>query len=1014
MLNANYCSVLISANSCKEQFVTKNNDKWDAKILSYGRINLKITKNDFGILKENKNLIDSIFSFADHSLQQTELQIGYKINSDIELVLFEDFIDYEDALIKTKFYQEQHGIISKNSAEKALPLFIAQSFHAIKIDIKFLVSYLILDEFLHGVGVKQRLNQGDAVRLPYWLIHGYCLESSSPWNAKDADEYLYYKERNFFKNLHKIPAEAQGVFGKYIWYNLFKNSNTNVVSTIWITVKYTNQLNEAFLFQFKKNFDEWFSELAEIKDKSQISKSDLKMTKQFRQRIIECMAIGPKDIYLFLVKDEVSEFLVYTNENKNIEIVLKQQHNTTTNPWKGKKETFIKYDSVNQMFSWYVRKGIEYTINYYSSSGAFVNSKSGQMNLSDINQGITLWSWLKLKGNTSKFLRGFSGEIIDFKISEYSKINLLSYGLVVSRSSHKQYDQPFENQDYLVSLIKLIDSQWNIIRVDTFNYIPVIGSFLTEHENRLSYTWSDGNNWKLQFVEFNGESDFQWNTGTVISFFKHQKDKFDRILEYGYGNCWPTVSILSDWNESKKDIISLYKQSLAEDSTENTIKHNKSNTLEPIDSGVSFISNFAFKSWSNKIQQQIINRYIGDFQTISVVPSYYLKHAGVYLSNYENREFTYINKWPLNNLINSPFTPTIRLQIADKYNMHNINLMLLSNIVGNRMGMELDQQISLGDGFELIHRLLWRNRNFISNENNYIKNSAIYTQIGIEKNLSEFFKTQFIGGLRYDTYLTRISNLSQSYSPFSQKTIVDFSGGILFNSASIKQFTLRRWNYNFEARSGFAIFTQNTSSNLYFTFQGNVVKSLGKFIRYHSRCKARYSQGNIQTLYLLGGSDGWINNVQFIEKPPAIRTDINFQMLGFAMPVRGFLFGSRVGTSFFGIQQQLEFDISKALVNKQIRNIFISDLILYPLWDAGLAFVGNSPRDLHNPYHTRTISTGNYRLWYTSMHNPWISSIGMGIKTYIMGFPVKYEVTLPRMDKNFLKTQHLIGLQWEF
>ncbi len=1006
--------MLFSANSSKQRFAIIKNDNLGAKILTYGRINLKITKYDLGILNENKNLIDSIFSFADQGLQQTELQIGYKINSDIELSLFQSFGAYENELTKTKFYHEQHGISNKNSIEKVLPLFIAQSFHAIKIDIKYLVSYLILDEFLHGVGVKQRLNQGDAVRLPYWLIHGFCLESSSPWNAKDADEYLYFQERNFFKNVHKIPAEAQGVFGKYIWYNLLNNSNKNVVSTIWFTVKYTNQLNEAFLFQFKKSFDEWLGELPVIRDKFKLAKSDLNITKPFKQKVIQSMAAGPENIYLFLIRDEVREFLLYKNDDKGLELVIKQQLNTATNPWYCKKESFVKFDSVYQMFSVYERFGNKYKIEFYSSSGEFVKSVSGLINLSDINLGITLASWLKLKGNTNKFLRGFSGEIIDFKISEYSKIKLLSYGLVVSKSSHEQNNQTFENQEYLVSLIKFVDSHWNTIRVDTFDNIPVVGSFLTEQENRVSYTLSDGDNWKLQFIEINGESDFQWNTGTVISFFKHQKDKFDRILEYGYWNRWPTLSILSDWNESKKDIISLYKQSLANDSTETIKKQGKNKASELADSGVSFVSNFAFRSWSNKIKQQIINRYLGDFQTSSVVPSYYLKHAGVYLSNYENREFTYINKWPLNNLINSPFTPTIRLQIADKYNTHNINAMVFSNIVGNRMGMELEQKLSMGNDFELFHQLLWRNRNFISNENNYIKNSAIYTQLGIEKNWSKFFKTQFIGGLRYDTYFTRISNLSQSYSPFSQKTIVDFSGRIGLNSSPLNQTSLRRWNYNLEAMTGVTIFTNNTSINLNFNLQGNVGKSLGKFIRYNARCKARYSQGKIQTLYLLGGSDGWINNVQFIEKPPAIKTDVNFLMLGFAMPIRGFLFGTRVGTSFFGIQQQLEFDVSKALINNQIRNIFISDLILYPFWDAGLAFIGNSPRDLNNPYHTRTLSTGNYRLWYTSMHNPWISSFGMGIKTYIMGFPVKYEVTFPVMDKNFLKTQHLIGLQWEF
>ncbi len=167
-------------------------------------------------------------------------------------------------------------------------------------------------------------------------------------------------------------------------------------------------------------------------------------------------------------------------------------------------------------------------------------------------------------------------------------------------------------------------------------------------------------------------------------------------------------------------------------------------------------------------------------------------------------------------------------------------------------------------------------------------------------------------------------------------------------------------------------------------------------------------------MYLLGGTDGWLNSEQFIEKIPAMKSTTNFNMIGFGLPVRGFLFGSRVGSSFFSIQQQIEIELFKSLIKNQIRNIFISDLTLYFFGDAGMAFIDKSPNSLSNPYHTKQISTSNYQLWYTSLHSPWISSFGFGISTYIMGFPLKYEFAVPNIDKKLQKTQHLIGLQWDF
>lgn len=191
----------------------KSNYSLSSQCLKYGRVKL-YTELDPQL---HKRLIDSVFIQLNETLQKIELQLGYKLTADIELQLFTDLDSYNDAFKETKIYVEQHNISRIYTKEKILPLFVAQRFQDIKSDIQFLVSYILLDEFLHGVGVKQRLNQGDAVRLPIWLIHGYCYLNAKPWSAKDADQFLFSLikviTKIYIKSPRKHKPRSESIFG---------------------------------------------------------------------------------------------------------------------------------------------------------------------------------------------------------------------------------------------------------------------------------------------------------------------------------------------------------------------------------------------------------------------------------------------------------------------------------------------------------------------------------------------------------------------------------------------------------------------------------------------------------------------------------------------------------------------------------------------------------------------------------------------------------------------------------
>lgn len=981
--------------------------------LKYGRIKLITHLNP----KVHKTLIDSIFIQVNESLQKIELQIGYKLTADVEFMLFTDLAAYQQAYRNTKIYCEQHNLPQIYNTEKILPLFVAQRFQAIKSDIRFLVSYILLDEFLHGVGVKQRLNQGDAVRLPLWLIHGYCSLNAAPWSAKDADQYLLFSKSGYYENIHKIPNEAQATFGKYVWFNILISKNKNIESTIWFTVKYTNQLNEAFLFQYKQTFDEWFLNLPVISLKYDTQSSDISIPDFFVGKTIQNITTSKSNSCFLLLSDEIGDKLVFLSASKEQKIISEFISNDQINPWYRKNEYQLWYDSLFNTFNLAVRMGISCYVYSYNDEADIIDIDSFTVNLEDVNCGLTFSIHKVLSTNYQEFLKSISSSIIETHSEGYSVKKDNHYLLVISsikQNKSSNADVQPAGPTYVLSTYRIQNKLFTLLRSDSFNKLPIIGSVLMETENRISYSIGNNNFWKLTFIEFNKEDDLQWNTGSTLQFFRHFKDYRNQILECGIQSKFPIVRILDNWQESKQEIIKLYKQSEVESKVP-TYSNPDSIYIKPTALGFYFISNFPVKSWTSKTKQQLLNQYIGDYDIQLITPGYYLKHAGVYLSNYENRNFTYYNKLPLKNLINSPFTPNIRLHIADKLNHHNLTMRIYSNITGSRLGMELNQQVDLKNKFTFIHSLLWRNRNFLSDENNLIRNSSLSNHLGISRDWFNLITATIDGEIRYDAFYSRISSISQTITPSSKDVLGSLFFSLGYNSLnSSNQTSLKRWNLQTKLTAGSTYFGPSNEYNFLFKFDGATDKSIGKHWAYKNRFSGTYSLGKTQTLYLLGGTDGWINSEQFIEKIPAMKSTTNFNMIGFGLPVRGFLFGSRVGSSFFSIQQQIEIELFKSLIKNQIRNIFISDLTLYFFGDAGMAFIDKSPNSLSNPYHTKQISSSNYQLWYTSLHSPWISSFGFGISTYIMGFPLKYEFAVPNIDKKLQKSQHLIGLQWDF
>jgi len=108
-----------------------------------------------------------------------------------------------------------------------------------------------------------------------------------------------------------------------------------------------------------------------------------------------------------------------------------------------------------------------------------------------------------------------------------------------------------------------------------------------------------------------------------------------------------------------------------------------------------------------------------------------------------------------------------------------------------------------------------------------------------------------------------------------------------------------------------------------------------------------------------------------------------------AVPMRGFLFNARNGTSFGLVNTELRVPIVRYLVNRPIRSDFFNNLQVVGFSDAGTAWTGSDPYSPENSFNTRTIIRNPLTIRIDSQREPIMVGYGFGLRTRLLGYFVR-------------------------
>jgi hypothetical protein len=162
--------------------------------------------------------------------------------------------------------------------------------------------------------------------------------------------------------------------------------------------------------------------------------------------------------------------------------------------------------------------------------------------------------------------------------------------------------------------------------------------------------------------------------------------------------------------------------------------------------------------------------------------------------------------------------------------------------------------------------------------------------------------------------------------------------------------------------------------------------------------------GNSPKKYVLGGMDNWFankTNKEGVGNPLATNEGFNpnLPFVEFATSLRGFDYATLYGNSVAMANAELRVPLIRALAGGPISSNFFRNMQFTAFYDIGTGWTGAPPFTAQTSVRNRVVPedrTGSpFQVEVKEYLNPWLYSYGVGFRTMMLGYYIKFDVAWP-------------------
>ncbi len=174
--------------------------------------------------------------------------------------------------------------------------------------------------------------------------------------------------------------------------------------------------------------------------------------------------------------------------------------------------------------------------------------------------------------------------------------------------------------------------------------------------------------------------------------------------------------------------------------------------------------------------------------------------------------------------------------------------------------------------------------------------------------------------------------------------------------------------------------------------------------------------------YLLGGMDNWLfNSTNSTGAGDPLKNEVgvdnsNILYVDYVTSLRGFKYNTFNGENALLFNAELRMPIIKYLASGPVASNFLRNFQLIGFYDIGSAWTGPSPWATENSVNTEIIAPEGspFKARIQNFKNPWLSSYGIGVRSMLLGYYVKFDIAFPIEDMVQKDAKFLLTLGYDF
>lgn len=175
--------------------------------------------------------------------------------------------------------------------------------------------------------------------------------------------------------------------------------------------------------------------------------------------------------------------------------------------------------------------------------------------------------------------------------------------------------------------------------------------------------------------------------------------------------------------------------------------------------------------------------------------------------------------------------------------------------------------------------------------------------------------------------------------------------------------------------------------------------------------------------FLLGGMSNWLFNKTVLDghtgegqpNPLGIHGETqDILFVEYATNLRGFDYATLFGNSVMLMNAELRIPLIRALTNGPIASNFFRNLQFTAFYDVGTSWSGKPPFSSETSVSYNVVEDGPFRAQIKNYINPWLYSYGVGARTVVFSYYVKFDLAWPVENYEVGKPRAYLTLGFDF